>query len=83
MSYDRIGYFHHKHRKMIKEFAPWMVHAVREHVNQGYSYGSFGGRYCISQVLWNRWSKEVAELVEIRLRYNKRSRVVMRAGNGR
>lgn len=59
-------------RKMNKVFEEWMLHAAREHVNQGWSFGYFCGRHSIPQEYWNRWAIEIPELKEIRLAYNRR-----------
>ena len=59
-------------KHLVKNFHPSMIQLVREHVSEGYSYGSFAGKYNISPAKWLKWTKEIPDLEEIRTAYNKK-----------
>ena len=56
-------------RVLHKEYQPWMAEALSKHLKDGYSFGSFTGRYWIDVKLWIQWSKAVPELREINKQY--------------
>lgn len=68
-------------RTLHREYQPWMEAALKNHLKDGYSYGSFTGRYGIDVKLWVEWSKVVPELKEINKEYKhylkkKRSKIM-------
>lgn len=52
-----------------KEFESWMIEAAQLHVDQGYSYGSFAGKYNIDPALWREWTKKIWNLKQINKHY--------------
>jgi len=51
-------------------FDPIMIEEVRKHVADGHSYNSYAGKKKIPPFTWSKWSRENAELWNIREDYN-------------
>lgn len=55
---------------LIDSFEPWMIDKVREHLEDGWSFSSFSGKYHITADRWARMPNDVPELKLIRDQYN-------------
>lgn len=56
-------------RVLIKEYQPWIRDALANHIRDGYSVGSFSGRYGVDVRLWIKWCNTIPELVELNSDY--------------
>lgn len=57
-------------RKRLKELEPWMIQALRKHINEGWSFMSFSGKYWIDSVKLHEWARTNEEVKKIRDDYN-------------
>jgi hypothetical protein len=55
---------------LVKNFDYKMIPKLIEHLAEGYSFRSFSGRYSIPLQKWEKWAREIPELIELRMAYN-------------
>ena len=63
-----------KRNDLFHTFKPWMLEAFREHILEGWSAGSFPGKYRINVDAWPDIVKGHSELKEMRDYYNKKKK---------
>lgn len=68
-----------RHFGLIRIFEPWMIAEAQKHVDEGYSYKSFAGKFHICQESWIIITRQHPELIKIRDAYNARVRRKKRA----
>lgn len=71
-----------KSRYLIKEFKPEFIDGVKNHVAEGWSYGSYSGKISVDPALWQKWSREIPELKAIKDYYLTRLSGKKRFNNG-
>jgi hypothetical protein len=59
-----------KRPNLIKEYYPELAELVRRHVEEGHSFRSFSGKMSIPLQKWEKWAREIPELIFIREQYN-------------
>ena len=73
--------------RLTREFEPWMIEALRFHVESGCSVRSFFGKYKIHPVTFGQWLNDIPEMRAINLQYKayinekRRSKINWRNGN--
>lgn len=55
---------------LIKEYYPELAELARKHVEEGYSFRSFSGKMSIPLQKWEKWAREIPELIFLREQYN-------------
>lgn len=58
-----------KSRYLVKHFSPEFIQGVQQHIEEGWSFGSYSGKIKVDPALWQKWSKEIPELREIKESY--------------
>lgn len=55
-------------------YEPWILEALRAHIEQGWSFTSFAGKHKIPAEKLLKWAREIPELDAIRNEYNLNAR---------
>lgn len=55
-----------------KKFEPWMIHKLRQHIAEGWSYNLFAAKYRIHLKLWQEMGRDIPEIKQIKEEYNYR-----------
>lgn len=57
-------------RNLVKEYYPELAELAKKHVDEGLSFRSFSGKMNIPLQKWEKWAREIPELIAIREHYN-------------
>ena len=60
-----------KRGPLVTEYDPSIAVALQKHIDEGGSVNSFYGPGCITQYMWQKWLREIPELIAIKLKYNE------------
>ena len=63
-----------KNQREIKSYPnDQLIALARQHIDDGYSFSSFSGKYGLTAKNWTDLSRELPELIELRKVYNEKS----------